>query len=133
MIRKVWYSLSMFKITSGRLWKIFLGNSTFISYNTEAISQDTDLSQSTYILENIVSLANVSLVDKIERVPLEVHGFVRCFRLPVRMELLVLHQIDIEVDSGLEAFLFHPVAAIAVELDSVAAHTPQILHNLRSN
>lgn len=124
----------MFKITSGRLWKIFLGSSTFISYNTKAISKDTDLKQSTtYILKNIVSLANVSLVDKIERVPLEVHGFVRRFRLPVRMELLVLHQIDVEVDSGLEALLFHPVAAVAVEFDSVIAHASQILHNLRSN
>ena len=86
--------------------------------------------KSTYILDNIVSLANVSLVDEIERIPLEVHGFMRRFGLSVRMELLVLHQIDIEVDRGLEALLLHPVAAVAMELDSVIAHAPQILHDL---
>ena len=87
----------------------------------------------TYILEYIVSLANVALIDEVQGVPPEVHGFMGCFSLPVGVELFVLHQVDVKVDSGFETLLLHPVTAVAMKTDCVVAHTAQILNNLRSN
>ena len=84
----------------------------------------------TYILEYIVSLAHVALIDEVQRVPPEVHGLVGCFSLPVGVELLVLHQVDVKVDSGLETLLLHPVAAVAMKTDCVVAYTAQILNKL---
>ena len=87
----------------------------------------------TYILEYIISLAHVALIDQVQWVPPEVHGLMGSLGLPVGVELLVLHQVDVKVDSGLETLLLHPVATVAMKTDCVVAYTAQILNNLRSD
>jgi hypothetical protein len=89
--------------------------------------------ESTYILKDIVSLAHIALVDQVQWVPLEVDIFILSFGLSIGMELLVLHQINVEVNSRLEALLLHPVAAITVELNCIIADAAQVLNDLRAN
>ena len=49
------------------------------------------------------------------------------------MERLICEDIDIKVKRGLEAFLLHPVATIAMEADGITRDTPQVLDDLRTD
>lgn len=91
------------------------------------------LGSTTYILKDIVSLAHIALVDQVERVPLEVDVFIVSLGLSIGMELLILHQINVEVNSWLEALPLHPVTAIAVKLNCIIADAAQVLNDLRAN
>ena len=65
----------------------------------------------------MVSLSCEVLVDQVEWIPAEENSFVKSFRLSVGCEGLVTELVDVQVNSGLEAFLLHPLAAIACECE----------------
>ena len=49
------------------------------------------------------------------------------------MELLVLHHINVELHSWLEALLLHPISTISVETNGVIADSTQVLNDFRAN
>jgi hypothetical protein len=116
--------LNVHHLTNATAWSRML---------TRSLCHSIGQLESTYILKDIVSLAHIALVDQVQWVPLEVDIFILSFGLSIGMELLVLHQINVEVNSRLEALLLHPVAAITVELNCIIADAAQVLNDLRAN
>ena len=57
----------------------------------------------------------------------------RRFRLSIGMELLILHQTNVEVERGVAALVLHPLAAMAVESNTIVAYTAHVLQDLGAN
>jgi hypothetical protein len=77
----------------------------------------------------VVSGAGKVLVDQVEGVPSEEDRLIESLGLSVGGEGLVGKRSDIELSDGFEAFLLHPVAAVASKGDLVAAYSSQFIHD----
>ena len=106
------------------------GSSTFINYRHRVKWLDMmylDVwGRSTYVLKGIVTLSDIVFVDQVKWIPLEIESFISSLCLSVGVPKFILNHINVDIDSGLKTFLFHPIAAIAVEVHSVATHSTQI-------